>query len=160
MIPDRIAAVMSKDVRELANLFAGDGHELYLVGGSVRDALLGRDGEDLDFTTDARPDDIERIGSLWASSIYLAGKAFGTIGLVRNDHTYEITTYRSELYRDDSRKPVVTFSNDLVEDLSRRDFTVNAMAIRVPVESGGQPEMIDPNGGLGRPGVERAANTP
>jgi poly(A) polymerase len=139
---------MSEDVCELAALFQAEGHELYLVGGSVRDALLGRDGDDLDFTTDARPDDIERIGEVWANSSYLAGKAFGTIGLVKNRHTYEITTYRSELYRDDSRKPVVTFSDDLLEDLSRRDFTVNAMAIRVPVATAGQPEMIDPNGGL------------
>jgi len=148
MIPDRIRTVMSSDVCELSALFAAEGHELYLVGGSVRDALLGRDGEDLDFTTDARPDDIERIGDTWADSSYLVGKAFGTIGLVRNQHTYEITTYRSELYRDDSRKPVVTFGDDLAEDLSRRDFTVNAMAIRVPAAPGDEPEMIDPTGGL------------
>lgn len=148
MIPDRIRAIMSEDVSELARLFGAEGHELYLVGGSVRDALLGRDGDDLDFATDARPDTIERIGGTWANSCYLAGKAFGTIGLVKNHRTYEITTYRSEMYRDDSRKPVVTFSDDLVEDLSRRDFTVNAMAIRVPTTPNAQPEMIDPNGGL------------
>lgn len=148
MIPDRIQGIMSDDVCELATLFSSEGHELYLVGGSVRDALLGRDGNDLDFTTGARPDVIERIGESWANSTYLAGKAFGTIGLVRNQRIYEITTYRSELYRDDSRKPVVTFSDDLTEDLSRRDFTVNAMAIKVPVGTDGQPEMIDPNGGL------------
>jgi len=148
MIPDRIRTVMSADVCKLSALFAAEGHELYLVGGSVRDALLGRDGEDLDFTTDARPDDIEHIGDAWADSSYLVGKAFGTIGLVRNQHTYEITTYRSELYRDDSRKPVVTFGDNLAEDLSRRDFTVNAMAIRVPAAPGDEPEMIDPTGGL------------
>ena len=148
MIPDRIATIMSDDVLELAALFAAEGHDLYLVGGSVRDALLGRDGRDLDFTTDARPDDIERIGSGWANSAYLTGKAFGTVGLVRNHDTHEITTFRSEMYRDDSRKPIVTFSDDITEDLSRRDFTVNAMAIKVPTGGVDQPEMIDPHGGL------------
>ncbi|MCL1600086.1 MAG: CCA tRNA nucleotidyltransferase [Actinomycetia bacterium] len=148
MIPDRMAAMMSDDVGELAALFGTEGHVLYLVGGSVRDALLGRDNDDLDFTTDARPDDIERIGAGWASSVYLAGKAFGTIGLVKNQHIYEITTFRSEMYRDDSRKPVVSFGDDIVEDLARRDFTVNAMAIRIPTNLGDEPEMIDPHGGL------------
>jgi len=148
MIPDRIAAIMSDEVLELAELFSAEGHDLYLVGGSVRDALLGRDGDDLDFTTDARPDDIERIGTRWAHSTYLAGRAFGTIGFVRRHHMFEITTFRSEVYRDDSRKPVVTFSEDIVEDLSRRDFTVNAMAIKVPASREDQPEMIDPHGGL------------
>ncbi len=150
---------MSDDVCELARLFAQEGHDLYLVGGSVRDALLGRDADDLDFTTGARPDDIERIGERWANSSYLAGKAFGTIGLVKNHHIYEITTFRSEMYRDDSRKPVVTFSDDLSEDLSRRDFTVNAMAIKVPVGADDQPEMIDPHGGLGDLGA-RELRTP
>ncbi|MFV1969484.1 MAG: CCA tRNA nucleotidyltransferase [Acidimicrobiia bacterium] len=159
MIPDRIRSIMSDDVCELAGLFAEDGHDLYLVGGSVRDALLGRDSDDLDFTTDARPDDIERIGAGWANSTYLAGKAFGTIGLVRNHHTYEITTFRSDVYRDDSRKPVVVFSNDITEDLSRRDFTVNAMAIKVPVGEHDLPEMIDPHGGLVDLG-ERVLRTP
>lgn len=148
MIPERIARVMSGDVCELAAIFAAENHELYLVGGSVRDALLGRDGDDLDFTTDARPDDIERIGTMWAHSAYLAGKEFGTIGLVKNHDIYEITTFRSEMYRDSSRKPVVSFGDDIVEDLARRDFTVNAMAIRVPSVSSSEPEMIDPHGGL------------
>jgi poly(A) polymerase len=143
-----MAAMMSDDVRELAALFAAEGHELYLVGGSVRDALLGRDSVDLDFTTDAAPDDIERIGSGWANSTYLAGKAFGTIGLVKNRMIHEITTFRSEMYRNESRKPVVTFGDDIVEDLARRDFTVNAMAIRVPVAAEDEPQMIDPHGGL------------
>jgi poly(A) polymerase len=148
MIPDRIATIMSDDVCDLARRFASEGHVLYLVGGSVRDALLGRDSDDLDFTTGARPDDIERISKEWANTIYLAGKAFGTVGLVRNHQRYEITTFRSEMYRDDSRKPVVSFGDDIVEDLVRRDFTVNAMAIRVPTDDGDQPEMIDPHGGL------------
>ncbi len=148
MIPERIATILSDHVLELATLFAAEGHELYLVGGSVRDALLGRDGDDLDFTTDARPEDIERIGEGWANSMYLAGKAFGTIGLVKDHDIYEITTFRSEMYRDHSRKPVVSFGDDIVEDLARRDFTVNAMAIKVPVASDDEPEMIDPHGGL------------
>ena len=148
MIPARIAEIMSDGILELSRLFAAQGHVLYLVGGSVRDALLSRESDDLDFTTGARPDDIERIGTMWADTVYLAGKAFGTIGLVKDHQTYEITTFRSEMYRDDSRKPVVSFSNDIVEDLERRDFTVNAMAIKVPSGEGDQPEMFDPHGGL------------
>lgn len=148
MIPKRLSSIMSSDVCELSKLFAAEGHDLYLVGGSVRDGLLGRDSDDLDFTTDARPDDIERIGALWAESIYMVGKAFGTIGLVKDYRVSEITTFRSETYRDDSRKPVVSFSDDIEEDLSRRDFTVNAMAIKVPTGGGDAPEMTDPFGGL------------
>ncbi|GMQ93378.1 MAG: CCA tRNA nucleotidyltransferase [Acidimicrobiia bacterium] len=149
MIPERIRSIMTEEVCGLSGLFAGEGHDLYLVGGSVRDAMLGRDSDDLDFTTNARPDEIERIGTDWADSSYLAGKVFGTIGLVKDHDVYEITTFRSEIYRDDSRKPVVTFSDDIVEDLSRRDFTVNAMAIKVPATVDGVPEMMDPFGGLG-----------
>lgn len=148
MIPERLRSVMSADVSELSRLFSIDGHDLYLVGGSVRDALLGSDSDDLDFTTDARPDDIERIGALWSDSIYLVGKAFGTIGLVKDHRIYEITTFRSETYRDASRKPIVSFSDDIAEDLSRRDFTVNAMAIKVPAGGRDIPEMTDPFGGL------------
>jgi len=149
MIPERIRSIMSEEVCGLSRLFAREGHDLYLVGGSVRDAMLGRDSDDLDFTTGARPDEIERIGADWADSSYLAGKAFGTIGLVKDHDIYEITTFRSEMYRDDSRKPVVTFSDDIVEDLSRRDFTVNAMAIKIPATLDGAPEMMDPFDGLG-----------
>lgn len=159
MIPDRIRSILSRDVSELAGLFAREGHDLYLVGGSVRDGLLGREGDDLDFTTDARPEDIERIGEGWANSTYLTGRVFGTIGLVKDGDTYEITTFRSEMYRDDSRKPVVTFSDDITEDLMRRDFTVNAMAIKIPAEEGDLPEMIDPHGGLADLGA-RVLRTP
>lgn len=148
MVPDRLRAILTGDVVDLASRFADAGHELYLVGGSVRDALLARDNSDLDFTTSARPDVIEDVGATWAQSSYLAGKAFGTVGLVRAGTTHEITTFRSEVYRDDSRKPRVTFSDSLTEDLSRRDFTVNAMAMRIPLEPSEQPEMIDPFGGL------------
>lgn len=148
MTPDRLAQILSEEVRELAGRFEAEGFSLYLVGGSVRDALLSRPISDLDFTTNARPDDIERIGGGWASSTFLAGKDFGTVGLIRNGQSHEVTTYRSEIYRDDSRNPVVSFSSSLSEDLSRRDFTVNAMALRVPVEAGVAPQMEDPYGGL------------
>ena len=141
---------MSQDVRDLAALFSAEKFDLYLVGGSVRDAILGRDTEDtdLDFATDARPDDVERIGGAWAHSSYLAGKTYGTIGLVRDGTRYEITTFRSETYLDDSRKPVVTFGESIVDDLERRDFTVNALAIKVPSSPDDVPEMTDPFGGL------------
>ncbi len=148
MVPERLSTIVSEDVVELARLFNDEGYELYLVGGSVRDAMLGGETNDLDFTTRATPDAIERIGEEWADSTYLAGKEFGTIGLVRSNLTHEVTTFRSEIYRDDSRKPHVTFSRSLTEDLSRRDFAVNAMAMRVPLETGGAPDMIDPFGGL------------
>ncbi len=148
MVPDRLKAILSDEVIDLAIRFSEAGHELYLVGGSVRDALLDRDNSDLDFTTSARPETIEEIGSEWAHSSYLAGRDFGTVGLVRSGTTHEITTFRSEVYRDDSRKPRVTFSDSLAEDLSRRDFTVNAMAMRIPLAPSEQPEMIDPFDGL------------
>ena len=148
MIPDRLRSVLSRDVMELSALFHERGFDLYLVGGSVRDALLGRQITDLDFATSARPDKIVEIAGPWANSSYLAGKDFGTIGLVRDHEQYEITTFRSEVYRDETRKPVVTFSDDIVEDLSRRDFTVNAMALTVPPSPEVQPEMIDPYAGL------------
>jgi poly(A) polymerase len=153
MIPDRLRSVLSDDVVSLSRLFHDRGYDLYLVGGSVRDALLGKpitdeDPSDLDFTTDARPDEILDITEPWAHSSYLAGKDFGTIGLVRSGERYEITTFRSEVYRDDSRKPVVAFSDDIIEDLSRRDFTVNSMALKVPSSPGDLPEMIDPFDGL------------
>ncbi len=151
VIPPRLEPLLDAGAapRQLASRFAAAGKALYLVGGSVRDALLGRTGvgTDLDFATDARPEEIRRIVSGWAADLYLAGQAFGTIGAARDGHVYEITTFRREVYREDSRKPVVTFSDDIVTDLSRRDFTVNAMAIRLP-DAGETPEMIDPHGGL------------
>jgi poly(A) polymerase len=133
---------------ELSRLFAASGHDLYLVGGTVRDALLHRDQADLDFATDARPPEIKAIVSDWADDLYLAGETFGTVGAVRAGVVHEITTFRSEVYTDDSRKPRVAYSNDITEDLSRRDFTVNAIAIRVPSPEGDGPEIVDPHGGL------------
>ena len=148
MIPDRLRHVLSEEVMSLSNLFYERGFDLYLVGGSVRDALLGRPITDLDFTTNARPEEIVDIARPWAHSSYLAGRDFGTIGLVHHGERYEVTTFRSDMYRDDSRKPVVTFSNSIEEDLSRRDFTVNAMALKVPSSPDHAPEMIDPYEGL------------
>jgi len=151
VIPRRLEPLLDAGAapRQLASLFAAAGKELYLVGGSVRDALLGRAAAetDLDFATDARPDDIRKIVGGWAADLYLAGETFGTVGAIKHGHLYEITTFRSEVYRGESRKPTVTFTEDIVTDLSRRDFTVNAMAIRVPAASE-TPEMIDPHGGL------------
>jgi len=150
MIPRRLQHMLDAGTasRQLAALFAEAGHDLYLVGGSVRDALLDRPNADLDFTTAARPEEIEAIVAPWAADLYLAGKTYGTIGAIRGGRVHEITTFRSEIYRDESRKPEVTYSDDLEQDLSRRDFTVNAMAIRIPTSDDEAPEMIDPFGGL------------
>ncbi|MCP3977444.1 MAG: CCA tRNA nucleotidyltransferase [bacterium] len=147
MIPPRLEPLLRADspAGRLSVLFHEAGHELALVGGSVRDALLGRPIDDLDFTTDAHPDRIKEIVHPWAHDLYLAGQRFGTIGAIHDGHIYEITTYRSEVYSDDSRKPQVSYSSDIGEDLSRRDFTVNAMALRI---GGGDPELLDPHGGL------------
>jgi poly(A) polymerase len=151
VIPPRLNALLAPETpaRQLAERFAAAGKSFYVVGGSVRDALLDRPGADLDFTTDALPDEIEEIVTGWAADLYLAGKTFGTIGVIKDGQVLEITTHRSEMYRDESRKPHVEYSDDIREDLSRRDFTVNAMAIRVPGGEGDAPEMVDPWGGLG-----------
>ncbi len=118
---------------ELAARFTAAGHSLYLVGGSVRDALLGRLGSDLDFTTDARPDAIQRIVAGWADAVWDTGIAFGTIGATRAGTHCEITTYRADRYDRVSRNPDVVFGDTVEGDLARRDFTVNAMAIRLPL---------------------------
>ncbi len=148
MIPARLDPLLSADgvPAVLARRFAEEGKQMYLVGGSVRDALLGRgrDSEEHDFTTDARPAEIRRLVSGWADEMYTVGEAFGTIGLIKDGVRAEITTFRAEVYRDDSRKPVVEFADDLETDLSRRDFTVNATALRLLPG----PEVIDPFGGL------------
>ncbi len=151
MIPARLEPLLDRDspALQLAELFGAAGHELYLVGGSVRDAFLDRapTTPDLDFTTAARPDEIRRIVGTWADDMYLVGAVFGTIGAIKDGVIHEITTFRSELYRDDSRKPHVTFSDDIETDLSRRDFTVNAMALALPAGEGAEPQLIDPFGG-------------
>lgn len=148
LTPDRRARIDSElaansFLAELGVLFAEAGHELAIVGGPVRDAVLGRPGNDWDFTTSARPDDIERIAKGWADAIWDIGREFGTIGLRKGDHQLEITTYRSDEYDSASRKPEVKFGDTLEGDLARRDFAVNAMAIRLP--SG---EFVDLFGGL------------
>jgi poly(A) polymerase len=130
-------------VLELGRLFADAGHELSLVGGPVRDLFLGRVSPDLDFTTDADPDTTLRIGRRWADAHWDIGKRFGTIGFTRGGWQLEVTTYRAEQYDPDSRKPQVAFGDSLEDDLLRRDFTVNAMAIRLP-----SLELVDPFGGV------------
>ncbi|MFC8618296.1 CCA tRNA nucleotidyltransferase [Micromonospora purpureochromogenes] len=128
---------------ELGRRFARAGHELHLVGGSVRDALLGRLGEDLDFCTDAHPDETLRIIKGWAESIWETGREFGTIGLQRDGLRLEITTFRAEAYDQVSRNPIVEYGTSLSEDLRRRDFTINAMAVSLP-----DHRFTDPHGGL------------
>ena len=123
---------VSPVVASLGTHFAAAGHEISLVGGSVRDALLGRLGNDLDFTTSAHPDEVERLLTGHVDALWDIGKAFGTIGCRVGQFTCEITTYRSEEYDPDSRKPVVAYGTSLDGDLGRRDFTVNAMAVGCP----------------------------
>lgn len=130
-------------IDELGAIFAQAGHELALVGGPVRDAMLGRLQNDLDFTTSARPEVTEKLLKGWADYIWDVGRAFGTIGCRRGDWVVEITTYRAEAYDPTSRKPSVSYGDSLVEDLRRRDFTVNAMAVRLPGR-----EFEDPFGGI------------
>ena len=145
MIPERLNWLTSGAPAHLARLFVDAGHEIYLVGGSVRDALSGhRSPDDLDFTTDARPDRIKALINAWADDLYLMGERFGTIGAIKNGERFEITTFRAEVYVDDSRKPDVTFGDSIERDLERRDFTVNAMALRL---GGDDPSLIDPHDG-------------
>ncbi|MDV3219954.1 MAG: CCA tRNA nucleotidyltransferase [Intrasporangium sp.] len=127
----------------LGERFAQAGHEIALVGGPVRDAFLGRVSPDLDFTTDASPDEILAAVQGWADAHWDIGREFGTIGLRRGEHHIEITTYRADTYDRASRKPEVMFGDSLEGDLVRRDFTVNAMAIRLP-----SLEFVDLHGGL------------
>ncbi|MGN5632070.1 CCA tRNA nucleotidyltransferase [Streptomyces sp. AC154] len=128
---------------DLARRFQDAGFSLALVGGSVRDALLGRLGNDLDFTTDARPEDVLKIVRPWADSVWEVGIAFGTVGAQKDGYQIEVTTYRSEAYDRSSRKPEVSYGDSIEDDLVRRDFTVNAMAVALP-----QKAFIDPHGGI------------
>jgi poly(A) polymerase len=131
---------------ELARRFAAAGYSLYLVGGWLRDVFSERDldGNDTDLATDARPDAITALLDGWAEHLWLQGKRFGTVGARRGDLSVEITTFRAEVYHSDSRKPEVEFGDSIETDLSRRDFTVNAMALALP-----QLDFIDPFDGLG-----------
>ena len=139
----RIAPVID----DLGRLFRQAGHELYLVGGSVRDALLGQLGHDLDFTTSARPDETHELLKAFTPSTWDIGKEWGTIGALKKadgqEWQIEVTTYRADLYRSNSRKPEVNFGDTLDGDLVRRDFTINAMAINVATR-----QFVDPYGGL------------
>jgi poly(A) polymerase len=151
VIPDRFAPVLD-ELALLASRFRDAGRRLYLVGGAVRDLLVGteRPRFDLDLTTDARPPEIKRLLDGWADAVWTQGEKFGTIGArhVRRDGSpqiVEITTFRAEAYADDSRKPHVTFADDIETDLSRRDFTVNAMALELLPDLGA--ELVDPFGG-------------
>ncbi|HEX2046717.1 MAG TPA: CCA tRNA nucleotidyltransferase [Acidimicrobiales bacterium] len=143
MVPERLQPLLA-ETAPLGERFAAAGWRLYLVGGSVRDAILGRRRtKDLDFTTDARPDDIEAVVKGWADAVWDQGRRFGTIGAKKGEVVYEITTHRGEAYSPDSRKPEVRFADAVEADLSRRDFTVNAMALSLP-----DAELIDPFGGI------------
>jgi poly(A) polymerase len=127
--------------RPLADRFESAGKRIYLVGGIVRDLLAGRpiDWPDIDLTTDAHPEDTKRLISGWADSVWTQGERFGTIGAKKDGRTFEITTHRAEAYTPGSRNPDVVFADAVEVDLSRRDFTVNAMALTLP-----EPELIDP----------------
>ncbi|MEZ5212175.1 CCA tRNA nucleotidyltransferase [Gordonia sp. (in: high G+C Gram-positive bacteria)] len=144
------AAITLRDLGDvltpLAGRFADRGHQLYLVGGSVRDAVLGRLAGDLDFTTDARPEVIAEILADWADTVWDTGIAFGTVSGARHGHTVEITTFRADVYDRIGRNPTVTFGDTLEGDLIRRDFRVNAMAVKLAAD-GGQ-EFVDPLGGM------------
>ncbi|MFZ9627871.1 MAG: CCA tRNA nucleotidyltransferase [Ilumatobacteraceae bacterium] len=153
MIPPRFTAVLD-EVRPLATRFREAGYRLYLVGGTVRDLLSGDlqpehlDRVDYDFTTDALPADTKRLLGGWADAVWTQGERFGTIGAKTvvdgRERVYEITTHRAEAYQADSRKPEVEFSDQIDADLSRRDFTINAMALEVTSDS---PTLVDPFGG-------------
>ncbi|MDA8290230.1 MAG: CCA tRNA nucleotidyltransferase [Actinomycetota bacterium] len=150
VIPERFRPVV-EETAPLARRFAAAGRRLYLVGGTVRDGFVGRPGggatfdetSDVDCTTEAGPEEIESIVRGWADAVWLQGKAFGTVGCSYRGRRFEITTHRAEAYAPDSRKPSVEFGEDVETDLSRRDFTVNAMALSLP-----DVELVDPHGGL------------
>jgi poly(A) polymerase len=138
-----LLATISGVADDLGRLFARNSYELALVGGPVRDVFLGRPHSDLDLTTDAPPERVLEITSGWADAAWPVGMAFGTVGLRKGETVLEITTYRSEHYLRHTRNPEVTFGTSLTDDLARRDFTVNAMAARLP-----EHELVDPFGGL------------
>jgi len=146
VIPARAQALVDA-TSDLATRFDKAGYQLYVVGGSVRDVFCSDEptaDSDIDLTTDAVPDEIEKIVSGWADAVWLQGKKWGTVGVRKAGRTIEITTHRAEAYRPDSRKPDVVFGDSIEVDLSRRDFTVNAMALRL----GSSLEIIDPYDGL------------
>ncbi len=147
--------VPGSPTQDLAARLRARGHRSYLVGGSVRDALLDRDIVDIDIATDARPDAIESIVRPWADAVWLQGQRFGTVGCEKGGDRFEITTFRADVYRPESRKPEVTFSDDIETDLSRRDFTVNTMAIALDDPTGDGKLLVDPFDGLADLAVRR-----
>src|SRR6059058_3639053 len=149
LLRERVPAVAG-----IGRLFARHGHELALVGGPVRDVLRGERPSDFDLTTDATPDQVLTITRGWADKTWTVGIAFGTVGLRKGDAIFEVTTYRSEQYDRTSRRPDVRYGTSLEEDLGRRDFTVNAMAARLPGY-----EFTDPFGGFDALG-EKVLRTP
>jgi len=142
-VPQRLQAYYEagSPVRELGELLTAAGHQAFLVGGTVRDAFLDLDleGRDVDIATSARPEVVERLVTPWADAVWTQGRAFGTIGAIKAGRHFEITTFRADTYRSESRKPEVEYSDDIETDLSRRDFTVNAMALALP-----EPAFVDP----------------
>jgi poly(A) polymerase len=146
-LPPRLAPYLEDHapLLQLAARFVEAGHSLYLVGGWLRDAISGREisGNDIDLASDARPDDIEALLKGWADHLWLQGRRFGTIGARRDGLRFEVTTFRADVYHPDSRKPEVVFGDDIETDLSRRDFTVNAMALALPAL-----DFVDPFDGL------------
>jgi poly(A) polymerase len=144
VVPERLQPILGP-ANELARLFEASGARLYLVGGVVRDALADRlsSATDLDFTTDALPSQTEEILARWADSVWAQGKRFGTIGAMKAGRRIEVTTHRADQYGSSSRKPDVAFSTAIEEDLARRDFTVNAMALSLP-----DLRLIDPFDGV------------
>jgi poly(A) polymerase len=140
--------------KELGERFSVAGHELFLVGGSVRDMMLVRRSRDLDFCTSAHPSETTRILRGWADRQYLVGVKYGTVGAMKDGRLLEITTFREEVYAEEHRKPAVTFGKDVETDLSRRDFTINAMALRLP-----EGTLLDPFGGV-RDLAKRKLDTP
>ncbi|MCE2526200.1 MAG: CCA tRNA nucleotidyltransferase [Actinomycetia bacterium] len=149
VIPQRLTWLLDADQipGRLGRRFARHGYLLYLVGGTVRDAFMAREhpsiGGEFDFATNARPEAIKAILTGWAEKVYTTGEIYGTVAGIKSGHSVEVTTFRRDVYRSDSRHPEVSFSDTIEEDLERRDFTVNALAIEVP-----QAEIVDPFGGL------------
>jgi poly(A) polymerase len=143
--PSRSLVDVDPLTRDLGERFRAAGHELYLVGGAVRDRFLRPEVEpgELDLATDATPQQTVAVLQGWADSRYVQGARFGTVGARKGDRVFEITTFREEVYPHNERKPVVTFGKDILTDLSRRDFTMNAMAVRLP-----EGEFLDPHGGV------------
>lgn len=152
VIPERASEMLGK-TSEIARIFRDAGKELYIVGGTVRDLILAEGKEDksgavqstkdYDFATNALPDETLSLVKDWADSVWQQGKKFGTIACLKGDVRFEITTYRAEVYSSDTRKPAVVFGESLEDDLIRRDFTVNSMALALP-----SLELIDPFDGL------------